>query len=148
MAQPAKLILWVDDEADMLEPHRMFLRDKGFEVETARNADDAVEMVRRRPFSLVLLDEQNAVAHMLATCPQAPKRSGQAGGDICEKTTPMSPLSFAPGIGTPVLRVAGSPALNDVTSTKQNLTAAMGLVVLASNTATRAYWSMSEPLGG
>jgi DNA-binding NarL/FixJ family response regulator len=36
----------------------MFLRDKGFEVESATNADDAVEMVRRRPFSLVLLDEQ------------------------------------------------------------------------------------------
>ena len=42
----------------MLEPHRMFLRDKGFDVETATNADDAVEMVRRRPFNLVLLDEQ------------------------------------------------------------------------------------------
>jgi DNA-binding NarL/FixJ family response regulator len=36
----------------------MFLRDKGFEVESATNADDAVEMVRHRPFSLVLLDEQ------------------------------------------------------------------------------------------
>jgi DNA-binding NarL/FixJ family response regulator len=36
----------------------MFLRDKGFEVESATNADDAVEMVRRRPFNLVLLDEQ------------------------------------------------------------------------------------------
>ncbi len=97
---------------------------------------------------IVLLDEQHAVVHMLATCPQPPKRSGQAGGDICEKTTPMSSLSFAPGIGTPVLRVVGSPALNDVTSTKQNLTAATGLVVLASNSRTRAYWSMSEPLGG
>lgn len=58
MAQPAKSVLWVDDEAELLEPHRMFLRDKGFEVETATNADDAVEMVRRRPFNLVLLDEQ------------------------------------------------------------------------------------------
>jgi DNA-binding NarL/FixJ family response regulator len=58
MAQPAKSVLWVDDEAELLEPHRMFLRDKGFEVETATNADDAVAMVRRRPFNLVLLDEQ------------------------------------------------------------------------------------------
>src|SRR5207244_3113020 len=40
------------------EPHRIFLRDKGFDVELASNADDAVEMVRRRPFNLVLLDEQ------------------------------------------------------------------------------------------
>jgi len=58
MAQPAKSVLWVDDEAELLEPHRIFLRDKGFDVETVTNADDAVEMVRRKPFNLVLLDEQ------------------------------------------------------------------------------------------
>ena len=58
MPYQAKAVLWVDDEAELLEPHRMFLRDKGFEVETATNADDAAELVRRRPFDLVLLDEQ------------------------------------------------------------------------------------------
>ncbi len=58
MAHQAKSVLWVDDEAELLEPHRMFLRDKGFHVETASNADDAAEMVRRRTFDLVLLDEQ------------------------------------------------------------------------------------------
>jgi DNA-binding response OmpR family regulator len=56
--QPAKSILWVDDEADLLEPHRIFLRERGFEVESATNADDAVEMLRRRPYNIVLLDEQ------------------------------------------------------------------------------------------
>ncbi len=58
MPQQAKSVLWVDDEAELLEPHRIFLRDKGFSVETVTNADDAAEMVRRRPFDLVLLDEQ------------------------------------------------------------------------------------------
>ncbi|MDE3173277.1 MAG: response regulator [Gemmatimonadota bacterium] len=58
MAHQAKSVLWVDDEAELLEPHRMFLRDKGFQVETASNADDAAELVRRRTFDLVLLDEQ------------------------------------------------------------------------------------------
>ena len=58
MPLQVKAVLWVDDEAELLEPHRIFLRDKGFEVETATNADDALEMVRRRPFDLVLLDEQ------------------------------------------------------------------------------------------
>lgn len=58
MPVQVKAVLWVDDEAELLEPHRIFLRDKGFEVETATNADDALEMVRRRPFDLVLLDEQ------------------------------------------------------------------------------------------
>ncbi len=58
MAHQAKSVLWVDDEAELLEPHRMFLREKGFQVEMATNADDAAEMVRRRTFDLVLLDEQ------------------------------------------------------------------------------------------
>ena len=58
MAPPAKSVLWVDDEADLLESHRIFLREKGYEVETATNADDAVELLRRRPFDLMLLDEQ------------------------------------------------------------------------------------------
>lgn len=58
MAPSPKGILWVDDEADLLEPHRIFLRERGFEVDSATNADDAVEMLRRRTYHLVLLDEQ------------------------------------------------------------------------------------------
>ena len=58
MAQSAKSILWVDDEGELLESHRIFLRSKGYEVEWASNADDAVEMLRRRPFDILLLDEQ------------------------------------------------------------------------------------------
>ena len=58
MAQPLRTILWIDDEADLLESHRIFLRERGFEVDAASNADDAVEMLRRRPYGLVLLDEQ------------------------------------------------------------------------------------------
>jgi DNA-binding response OmpR family regulator len=58
MPQQVRSVLWVDDEAELLEPHRIFLREKGFEVEAVTNADDAVEIVRRRPVDLVLLDEQ------------------------------------------------------------------------------------------
>lgn len=58
MAQPAKAILWVDDEAELLEPHRLLLSDRGYQVQTATNADDALELLRRAPYDLVLLDEQ------------------------------------------------------------------------------------------
>ena len=58
MAQQAKSVLWVDDEAELLEPHRIVLRDKGYEVESATNAEDAVSLLRSRSFDLVLLDEQ------------------------------------------------------------------------------------------
>lgn len=54
----SKRILWVDDEVELLEPHLLFLRQRGYRVETASNGDDALELIRREPFDLVLLDEQ------------------------------------------------------------------------------------------
>jgi CheY-like chemotaxis protein len=68
MALPLKSILWIDDEADLLESHRIFLREKGFEVDSATNADDAVEMLRRRAYGLVLLDEQMPGKRGIETC--------------------------------------------------------------------------------
>ena len=55
---PPKAILWVDDEGELLEPHRIFLRSKGYTVEWASNADDAVELLRRRPFDILLLESR------------------------------------------------------------------------------------------
>lgn len=51
-------ILWVDDEVELLEPHLLFLRQRGYQVDTTTNGDDALEMVRRDSYDLVLLDEQ------------------------------------------------------------------------------------------
>lgn len=48
----------MDDEAELLEPHRLFLKVKGYDVSVATNADDAVEMLRRERYDLLLLDEQ------------------------------------------------------------------------------------------
>lgn len=50
-------ILWVDDEIEFLQPHILFLQDRGYEVETATNADDALQAIREKNFDLVLLDE-------------------------------------------------------------------------------------------
>jgi DNA-binding response OmpR family regulator len=50
-------ILWVDDEIDLLRAHVLLLEQRGYRVETAANGEDAVEMVRRQVFDLVLLDE-------------------------------------------------------------------------------------------
>jgi DNA-binding response OmpR family regulator len=53
-----KSVLWIDDEADLLQSHRIFLQQSGYDVEMATNADDAIELLRRRVFDVVLLDEQ------------------------------------------------------------------------------------------
>ena len=50
-------ILWIDDEIDMFRPFVYALKDKGYEVETATNGPDGIELVKARDFDLVLLDE-------------------------------------------------------------------------------------------
>ena len=37
-------ILWVDDEIELLKPHVLFLRQKGYEVDTCNNGYDAIDM--------------------------------------------------------------------------------------------------------
>ena len=53
-----QLFLWADDEIDLLKPHIMFLEQKGYEVVTANNGSDAIDLVRQRHFDIVFLDEQ------------------------------------------------------------------------------------------
>ena len=51
-------ILWVDDEIDLLKPHIIFLRDKGYEVETVNSGHDALDILKTKSFSILFLDEQ------------------------------------------------------------------------------------------
>lgn len=51
-------ILWVDDEIDLLKPHIIFLKEKGYDVSTVNNGHDAVEIIKSKPFDIVFLDEQ------------------------------------------------------------------------------------------
>src|SRR2546422_8784080 len=53
-----KSILWVDDEIDGLAAPRRFLEAQGFAIEQAAHGDAALALLRRRPYSVVLLDEQ------------------------------------------------------------------------------------------
>ena len=52
-----KSILWVDDEAESLTSHKLFLEEQGFAVETTTNGDDALVLLQRNPYGVVLLDE-------------------------------------------------------------------------------------------
>lgn len=50
-------ILWADDEIDLLKPHILFLKAKGYDVTTVSNGRDALDALDREPYSLILLYE-------------------------------------------------------------------------------------------
>lgn len=50
-------ILWADDEIDLLKPHILFLKAKGYELTTVSNGRDALDALDHDVYSLVLLDE-------------------------------------------------------------------------------------------
>ncbi len=50
-------ILWVDDEIESLRSQKLFLENKGYEVETLTNGFDAVEFVKENAVDVVLMDE-------------------------------------------------------------------------------------------
>lgn len=51
------LILWVDDEMELLKAHIIFLEKKGYEVVTVTNGTDAIEQCQQKTFDLIMLDE-------------------------------------------------------------------------------------------
>ena len=51
------LLLWVDDEIELLKAHIIFLEKKGYEVITVSNGIDAIDKCRQTTFDLILLDE-------------------------------------------------------------------------------------------
>ena len=63
-----KNILWVDDEVESLTAHVMFLEEQGFTVDTSAHGDDALVLLQRRPYGVVLLDEQIYMEIGRASC--------------------------------------------------------------------------------
>jgi CheY-like chemotaxis protein len=52
------IILWADDEIDLLKPQVLFLENKGYEVITVTNGHDAIDECNdNRDVDVVFLDE-------------------------------------------------------------------------------------------
>ena len=62
-------ILWVDDEVELLKPHVLFLKGKGYEVDTCNNGYDAIDMARATAYDLIILDEMMPGMTGLETLP-------------------------------------------------------------------------------
>ena len=50
-------ILWADDEIDLLKPHLLFLKEKGYDVTPVNSGADAIEEIQEKSYDLVFLDE-------------------------------------------------------------------------------------------
>lgn len=53
-------LLWVDDEIDLLKAYIIFLEKKSYEVVTATNGQDAIDLCQEQSFDLIFL---------MRTCP-------------------------------------------------------------------------------
>lgn len=63
-------ILWTDDEIELLKPHLLFLKSKGYEVITANNGYDAIDIAKEENLDLIILDEMMPGLTGLETLPQ------------------------------------------------------------------------------
>ncbi len=70
-------ILWADDEIDLLKPHLIFLKSKGFDVITATNGHDAVEIYNEEAddIDVVFLDESMPGLTGLEVLPRIKERN-------------------------------------------------------------------------
>lgn len=105
---------------------------------------------RTRP--IVVLDEQHNTIHVFETGPHTTGGSGESGGDIYEKVSPMNAISFAVSSARPVMH-AESPdvILNNATASKQSVTSASDILVLASSATgqpIKTYWHHFAQLAG
>jgi CheY-like chemotaxis protein len=80
MPAPAKRLLWVDDEIDLLRPHLLFLQGRGYHVDAVSNGDDALALLQTSSYELILLDEQ------------MPGRSGMEVFDELRRIDPRVPV--------------------------------------------------------
>ena len=51
----AAKIIWVDDEIESLQSQKMFLENKGYEVQTFTNGFDAIDYVKENLVDVVLI---------------------------------------------------------------------------------------------
>ncbi|MDQ0755073.1 S-layer homology domain-containing protein [Arthrobacter sp. B3I4] len=115
-----------------------------FTSSTIATVDDCVT----RP--QIVLDTESNTIHAFHTGPASDVQSCDFSGTpgaIYEKTASMDNPVFSKGRGTPIIEDSASASMNDVTTSKQSVNSTTGLVVLASNEATKRYWFAYRTLG-
>lgn len=92
--------------------------------------------------AIVQIDRTNRQVYAFAAAPCC------SGGTVYYKKASLDDPQFAAGLGTPFIHSGAHPEANNATSTKQTVSAATGLVVMASDDQTRTYLYNRLDLGG
>jgi hypothetical protein len=91
----------------------------------------------------LVIDERRRLVHMFATAPAPPTYTCTShGGAIYEKSTPARGISFRPGRGGMVLDDPNNPLVHNASTSKRNVPARAGLLLLAINEQTKDYWTL------
>jgi hypothetical protein len=96
--------------------------------------------------SQILLDPSHGVIYQFATHP--PTGAYEAGGWIYCKVTSMDSPSFTSGPGIPFIQLGANDHLNNFSTTKQTVSAASGLLGIASDDVNKYYAHNSLALTG
>jgi hypothetical protein len=88
----------------------------------------------------VAIDRTNRQIYVFASAPCC------SGGAIYYKRSSLDNVSFPTGRGTPLIQSSTDLNINNPTTTKQEVTPATGLVVLAGDDRTKNYWHNWIPL--
>jgi hypothetical protein len=119
-----------NDRATGQEPLILLLvrdRTNGWQSHTVSTVADNLT----RP--AVLIDMQHRTLLVLAAGP------GSSGGSIYLKRSSIDDILFVPGVGEPFIQSSGDTHINNVSSTKQRLDSASGLVAIASDDHSKFY---------
>ena len=98
-----------------------------------------VQNKHNRP--ILLIDDERRLMYVIAQSPTG-------GGIVSIKRASLDAPIFPTGVGDPLIASTDDPAIANPTSTKQNVSAETGLIVLASDEGTGRYLHGALDLGG
>lgn len=118
-----------DVSSSSSEP-RLLLLDRSTSGQWNSHVFNTVPDGTTRP--IIVINEETSVLNMFAS-------SSESGGYIVYKQTSLSSLSFATGKGNEFMRSAVDTHINNVTSTKQNVTNTTGMLIEAGDDTSDYY---------
>src|SRR5210317_1471332 len=91
-------ILWIDDEIEVLRPHIILLEKRGYDIDKATNGEDAIELVKKKHYDLIFLDENMVGMSGLDTLPEIKKLDAASAVVMVTKNEAESVMEEAIGL--------------------------------------------------